>query len=376
MAQGDRRGKTVGTRKSKAFAVARNVEKELSNRSANIVVGEFLSELQSAIRFRMKMGQMEGDWVEEPERFYTDAAVFATEETVASQVRLQITVSLDASSSMWNNDIMGVAGPTFAALDSIIRASLRELPEGTVHYAPFIFHEQALKIPQSWIGAYTARVQYEGVDHLSEADVLWGVAKETDEEKKLREKRAAQKDRKAEGEEPEDTGEVVMPGLPSPAEWRLAIERGEIPANASLGEYKLAPFKVRRWNEKLKKDTVYTIEKRRLVSEWRLSGADTSIAPLFQAIKNWEEAEGDTDAVRLDIVITDGVFDQPEDVALASRLQEDRNGKLHTVLLNFLPEKEWSKYTLPERCSMYAVKPESLSNSIRTILTETINSLF
>jgi hypothetical protein len=112
------------------------------------------------------------------------------------------------------------------------------------------------------------------------------------------------------------------------------------------------------------------------VSEWRLSGADTSIAPLFQAIKNWEEAEGDTDAVRLDIVITDGVFDQPEDVALASRLQEDRNGKLHTVLLNFLPEKEWSKYTLPERCSMYAVKPESLSNSIRTILTETINSLF
>lgn len=334
MAVGDRRGNSAGKKDVKAFEKMIEVETELREQAANVVVGEFLSELQSAIRFRMKMGQTEGDWIEEPERYFTDGAVFATEEAVASQVKLQLTVSLDASTSMWGNRIMQYAGPTFAALDSIVRASMRDLPEGTVYYAPFVFHGMAFKVPQTFIPEYAA-ANFE-----------------------------------------KDIDSIMVAGLPHKDLWEKAVAAGEIPATEERMWWGEGPYVIRRRNPTTGKDTIIRTTKFQWLSNYWLSGADTNFAPLIKAIKNWEETEGDPDAVRLDIVLTDGVFDQPDDVALASKLQEDRNGKLKTVLLNFLPPSEWGKYSLPDRCSMYAVTVANLDNAIRTILTESINELF
>jgi hypothetical protein len=363
MAHGDRRGKgKLGDSASEAFYRATAVEADLSQQSANIVVGEFLSELAAAIRFRMKIGQTQGDWIEEPERLYTDGGVFATEEAVASEVKLQITVTLDASTSMWNNGIMKFAGPTFAALDQIIRASMRDLPEGSVHYAPFVFHEKAFKIPASLIPTYTARVD-------------WGL---TEQGKKRKERMEAQGKiyEPLASDKRQQNQYNVIPQFPPDHLWNEAVRFGEVPAGAVSRYWKKdAPFRVHR-TDKDGKDKLVIQHKDMWVSDYAMSGIETFVAPLFEAIQKWEQEEGDISATRLDIVITDGVFQDAQDVARASRIQEDRNGRLKTVLLNFVPSKDWENVQLPERCSQFQVTPRNLDNSIRTILTDAIGDLF
>lgn len=344
MAHGDRRGgRTLGTGAVEAFRRAEAVESDLADAASNIVVGEFLSELQSAIRFRMKLGQSQGDWVEEPERYYTDGHVFAVEEAVASQVKLQITVSLDTSASMWINGIMKHAGPTFIALDRIIRASMLDLPEGSVYYAPFIFHETATQIPQAFMNAYTARTD-------------WGKRKD--------------------GKDRDQKDHMVMPNFPSDEQWAEARRYGEIPANAVRVERKVAPFVSRKIDRVTGKETKVTSMREQWVGDYRLSGHETFVAPLFERIKTWEEASGDTSAVRLDIVITDGVFDDPADVARASQVQDQRNGRLRTVLLNFLPVRQWEAVQLPGRCSQVPVAVDNLDTTIRSTLTDAVTDLF
>jgi hypothetical protein len=307
MASRDVQGTSTGSRMQQAFDRARQNEEMESEQESNIAVGDFISELATAIKFRMKLGLSQGDWIEEPERYFTDGLVFATEEATASNVKLQITVSMDASTSMWANNLMRFAGPTFIALDRIIRKAVADLPEGSVHYAPFIFHGKALKLPAAFLNNYVGRVDW-----------------------KSREDKAH---------------ESPWPNFPAWDSWTRARELGQVPAESR-----------------------YT--------DWPLSGKDTRLAPLFQAIKDWEEKEGDTSAVRLDIVITDGVLENDEDVKEATRIQEDRNGKLRTVFLNFLPLKEWSESQLPERCSQFAVTKDDLDQSIRTILNDAVADLF
>jgi hypothetical protein len=307
MASGDIRGTKTGSRMAEAFERARKNEEASAEQESNIEVGDFISELATAIKFRMKLGLSQGDWIEEPERYFTDGLVFATEEATAASVKLQITVSMDASTSMWANNLMRFAGPTFIALDRIIRKAIADLPEGSVHYAPFIFHGQALKLPAAFLNNYVGRV-----DWKSREDKAW---------------------------------ESPWPNYPAYDTFTKAKELGQISQEARLTDY-------------------------------RLSGEDTRLAPLFQTIKDWEEKEGDTSAVRLDIVITDGVLENEQDVQQATRIQEDRNGRLRTVLLNFLPLKEWSNYQLPERCSQFAVTKDDLDRSIRTILNDAIADLF
>jgi hypothetical protein len=143
MSKSDQAGDKKRARQSlaEAFHRGNKMQAQESDETANIEVGDFLSELVTAIRFRMKTGLTEGDWIEDPERYFTDGRVFAEEEAVSSEVKLQITVSLDASTSMWSSgNIMRYAGPTFITLDRIIRKACLDLPEGSVHYAPFIFH--------------------------------------------------------------------------------------------------------------------------------------------------------------------------------------------------------------------------------------------
>jgi hypothetical protein len=179
-------------------------------------------------------------------------------------------------------------------------------------YAPFIFHTTAHKIPAAYINSYVGTAQ------------------------------------RKDGSETSDT---IWPRGPRHAQVVAAREAGEEPKE-----------------------------------DFELSGTDTLIAPLFRAIQAWETEAGDPTAVRLDIVITDGVFgdtepdaandDPASDIDAATAVQEARNGKLRTVLLNFLKLDEWSNRQLPDRCAQFAVDADNLNTAIRDILNEAVADLF
>lgn len=305
MAYSDSKGVKAGSRDLKAFENARELEEIASEQDSNIEVGDFLSDLATAVKFRMKLGQSQGDWIEEPERAFTDGLVFATEIATTADVKLQISLCLDASTSMWMNRLMKSAGPAFLAFDRIIRKAAQDLPQGSISYAPFIFHEKAYKIPASYLNSYVGRsVNKDG----------------------------------------EDRNRDVWPTYVNREAFQKALDVGELPEGTDRFEMKM-------------------------------SGTDTLIAPLFRELQTWEQGN-DSNSVRIDIVLTDGVLENAADVAEATKIQEDRNGRLHTVLLNFLSLDQWSEFHVPDRCSQYAVTPESLDSSIRQILNDAISEMF
>lgn len=104
-------------------------------------------------------------------------------------------------------------------------------------------------------------------------------------------------------------------------------------------------------------------------------GHDTYVAPLFEAIQNWENENGDPGAVRLDIILTDAVLEHPGDIRDADAIQERRNGNLRSVMLNFMPESDWLGSTLPKRTFMVKVDAENISGMLRNILSEFLVSI-
>jgi len=100
------------------------------------------------------------------------------------------------------------------------------------------------------------------------------------------------------------------------------------------------------------------------------TGEDTYIAPLLSAIRNWEVDSSDPGAVKLDIVITDAVFEHPRDIKESDVVQEMRNGRLQTVFLNFMDEKNWLGSTLPKRCTMAKVGKDNLGGILRNLVAE------
>lgn len=271
-----------------------------SEQVSTVEVGEFIADLASAVRFRMKIGQSQGDWVEEPERLFTDGKVFGSEEAVAAKVNLQLTVSLDASSSMWANRIMKHAGPTLMEIDKVVRKAVSDLP-GSVTYAPFAFHNVGYLLPAAFLPSYCGGASYKNG-----------------------------KPYKA----------CLMPNSPSNAQLLAAKLAGELPSP---------------WQH-------------------RLHGNETKLAPLFQAIKEWEDRQAGTPTARLDIVLTDGAFDDQEDLDEAAEVQLSR-GDVRTVMLNFMPPEEWFNAKLPGRCSQHGVTVENVGPQIRAVLTEAIADL-
>lgn len=289
-----------------------------AQKQARIEVGDFVSELAQALRYREVVGQSEGDWLEEPERAYTDGQAFGTEINGAAHKKLQIALVLDASRSMWKNRIMESASAAWQAMDAMLRQAQQELPEGTLTYAPFIFHEYAFKVPR----AFMKYVSYVG-----------GV------------KSGTRKNQYGQFNAPEDARDILFIPSMVPGEAVIeAINDGEIDGSKVNAE----------WHKKHK-----------------LSGHDTNLSPLLRRIQEWE-AGNDANAVRLDLVITDGVFENERDVESATNVQAERNGNLSTVLLNFLKPAEWGQYHLPNRCCQYAGTNENLTPQLRTILEEVV----
>ncbi len=108
------------------------------------------------------------------------------------------------------------------------------------------------------------------------------------------------------------------------------------------------------------------------ISKVGMDGEDTYIAPLFRSLYNWEQGAGWTGEARLDIILTDGVLEHKKDRKEASDWQLKRDGGLSTVLLNFLPMKEWAEVYLPDHCFQYEASVDNVFTLMTKVLGEWI----
>lgn len=99
------------------------------------------------------------------------------------------------------------------------------------------------------------------------------------------------------------------------------------------------------------------------------AGEDSYIYPLLQAIANWEADEVEAGAVKLDIILSDGVFERKVDIATADDIQA-RRGQVHTVVLNFMPEEQWFEGRLPFQVVQYSVTSDNVQGILRLVLAQ------
>jgi hypothetical protein len=314
--------------------------------TATIEIGDFLGEMATAFAYREKTGLSEGEWLADPERAFTDGHCFGAEYRSPSQQKLQITLSLDGSQSMWNvqgyNDpLMTTVGPIFTRMDKLIRMAVRDLPEGAVSYMPFVFNSSSVPLPEKWVERFQSPLIHKktksGEVHKGMSGrFMWTLAfPSKDEFEAMR----------ASGEIPETL-------------YRCVIDHGN---------------SERKTRETWKKLTFREIESPTTNTTYLFRAEETLLTPLFRAIQHWER-NNDPDAVRLDIILTDGSV-EPLDIQQASNVQEERGGRVRTVMLNFMPRRLWSKETMPRRCVQYEVNYRNLTNSIRTAIEEALGDL-
>jgi len=100
------------------------------------------------------------------------------------------------------------------------------------------------------------------------------------------------------------------------------------------------------------------------------TGEDTWLYPLLEKLYEWEQQNGDHGAYRLDLIISDGVLDHATDARKGDKIQDDRDGRLQSIVLNFLPFSEWCDYRVPNRCIQYPVDANNLMPMMRQVLGE------
>lgn len=103
-------------------------------------------------------------------------------------------------------------------------------------------------------------------------------------------------------------------------------------------------------------------------------GHDSWLSPLFTEIESWERENSDPGAMKLDLIITDGVFEHAKDIRESDAIQERRNGVLNTVLLNFLKESEWLQSTLPKRTYQMHVDVDNIDGILRQVIAEFVGA--
>lgn len=276
------------TEKRRAQLVAKSAEQSAEfHKNADLTAGMLRSDVHQAVTYRDRYGLDDGDWLDNPVAAYSGRGWAAEERIVgAAGVKLQVTLSLDVSNSMWHNGIAQDAIRTFIELGLALNR-LAEENEGSVFARSFLFAMH---------------------DDGKHSECLQGNA------------------------------------------WGY-----HLPEEMRIGEF-----------EMLRKHVKSTFVP-------HFAGDDTYISPLFFAIQTWEMEHSDPGAVRLDLVITDGVLEHPRDITSASRLQEQRDGSLQTVLLNFLPEEEWKDGKLPIRCTQYHIDKDNVGGTLRNLISEFVS---
>jgi hypothetical protein len=229
-----------------------------------------------------------GESIEDIVDAYQGHGGFLTTTSKATDTKLQISVSLDLSNSMYYNNVHQVAAEAFLTVCMSLKAIRDEYPDD-VYISFFTFSEDG----------------WEGIG-----------------------KRVRQLEER-------DTSKAVF------------------------GEFDF-----------IKPNTIRTWTRANYNAKGIFTGEDTYIAPLLKELEEWENKHSDPGAIKLDVVITDAVFEHPKDIRESDAIQEHRNGQLQTVFLNFMNETNWLGSTLPKRSVMVKVDKDNLSGILRNLVSE------
>lgn len=97
------------------------------------------------------------------------------------------------------------------------------------------------------------------------------------------------------------------------------------------------------------------------------AGEDSWLSPLLEKIAIWEAQSVGEGYVKLDIILSDGVFERKVDISRADDIQAGR-GQAQTVIMNFMNEDNWHSGRLPYQCVQYPVNSENVSGLLRLVL--------
>lgn len=260
--------------------------------------GMFQSDLYEAFRPTDKVGAS-GDWIEDPvDILYGEQSNgWGYSAKKATGVKMQVTVSLDLSNSMYYNNVHWSATDAFRKLGFLLRKMANEFGDD-FHVAFFTFSDD------EWYD--------------------------------------------------KDAGKRVRKLEPK--------FRPDNDAQKEIAEFlDFMPSRIDTWKERHGCPNMF-------------GGTDTWFTPLFEQIEKWEEAKGDPNAARIDIILSDAVFEHPTDVRRSSEIQERRDGNLQSVILNFLPMEEIVHSTLPLRCRQVPVHGENVNGVLRSLISDFIAS--
>lgn len=268
-------------------------------KAVELTSGVIRSDFADVFRTKEVVDQVEGDWIDDVVGCYMTGRGFGEEVHVHSSVKLQVSVALDCSNSMYYNRISESAAIAFREVGTTLQSLKREF--GTDLFISF------------W--TFSSNRGYDDSD---------------------RGKRVQQ---------------VARPDA----------ERTDRNWYSNVQSYESDGFNGWEFLRPSRQD--YQIRD-------LFEGEDTWIAPLFKEIEAWENKYSDPGCVKLDLIITDAVLEHPTDIREASVVQERRDGSLQTIMLNFMPEEQWVKSTLPRRCTQYAVNADNIAGMLRNVLME------
>lgn len=97
------------------------------------------------------------------------------------------------------------------------------------------------------------------------------------------------------------------------------------------------------------------------------AGEDSWLYPLLENIADWEKKHDDG-YVKLDIILSDGVFERKVDITRSDDIQAGR-GQAHTVIMNFMPEDDWYNGRLPYQVVQYPVTADNVNGLLRLVLS-------
>jgi len=130
-------------------------EEALSYRkAAGLTAGALQSDFHQALTWKEVYGQPEGEWLDDPVAAYTTGLGFGEEVTAATDVKLQITLSLDVSNSMWNNRIAAAAVQAFIEIGMALQELQAQYPTN-VYIQTFVFclyseGKRAMRLDKLW----------------------------------------------------------------------------------------------------------------------------------------------------------------------------------------------------------------------------------
>ena len=278
----------------KAKRIKRQTDEVVSvKKAAQLISGALQADFQHAFSSEEVYDLREGDWLDDPVMGYATGYGFAEEVRKPSGIKLQITVSIDMSNSMYYNKVDKVAAIAFRDLYLALEQLKDEHPND-LFICAFTFSKNG----------YSENNKGRNVNNLT-INKWYG------------------KDPEIRHSTEESLGAVRM--------------FGEVEGYHSF------------------------------------DGEDTWFYPLFTKIEEWEDEFSDSGALKLDIILTDAVIEHPTDIRRSDVIQERRDGTLHTVMLNFLPEGEWVNSDLPMKCVQYHADPEDLGGLLRNIISEFVN---